>query len=362
MYNIAARASGGNEDHMTRYFSLVMAKAPFLWLDNLPAECITSWATLSRFFTTNYQVTYNHLDNTHHLARVRMRRDETLCEYTNQYFENRNTLAGMKDEDVIAYYKKAITSIKLFKKIHEADAHTIDDLMAYINKLVDTQHAVMHDFNGEDHDDGGTRSRKRSGEANVADPPRPSTFLEGDFNMVMDSQCQFHRIAKHTMRECEQLKRALGVPSTSKKTRSNNNDDRSRGQCFDNRNRRPDRRDYRDRRPYPRNDDRDRRDYRCDYRRDDKRDDYRRGDHNDRRDNHRSDRRDDRHDHQCNDRRDDRCDDRRHQDDLNHHDNNRKERTPPPPPKGGNPNGTFQKANREINFIVGGHQAIKSNK
>jgi hypothetical protein len=30
-------------------------------------------------------------------------------------------------------------------------------------------------------------------------------------------------------------------------------------------------------------------------------------------------------------------------------------------PKGGNPNGAFQKANRKINFIVGGHQAIKTN-
>jgi hypothetical protein len=32
------------------------------------------------------------------------------------------------------------------------------------------------------------------------------------------------------MRECEQLKRALGVPSDSKKTKSNNNDDRNDGQ------------------------------------------------------------------------------------------------------------------------------------
>jgi hypothetical protein len=39
------------------------------------------------------------------------------------------------------------------------------------------------------------------------------------------------------MRECEQLKRALGLPSTSKKTRSNNNNDPSGGQRFDNRNR-----------------------------------------------------------------------------------------------------------------------------
>jgi hypothetical protein len=59
----------------------------------------------------------------------------------------------------------------------------------------------MHDFNEEDHYDGGTRSRKRSGEAYVANPPRPSIFLEGDFNMVMDDQCQFHYDAKHTMRE-----------------------------------------------------------------------------------------------------------------------------------------------------------------
>jgi hypothetical protein len=160
MYSIAARASGGNEDHMAGYFPLVMGKAPLLWLDNLPAECITSWATLYHLFMTNYQATYNHPGNTHHLTRVQMRRDETLREYTNRYFENRNTLAGVKDKDVITYYKKGITNIKLFKKIRETDAHTIGDLMAYVDKLVDTQDAVMHDFNGEDQDDGGTRSHK----------------------------------------------------------------------------------------------------------------------------------------------------------------------------------------------------------
>jgi hypothetical protein len=142
-----------------------------------------------------------------------MRRDKTLREYTNHYFENCNTLAGVKDEDVIAYYKMGVTNIKLFEKIHEADAHTIADLMAYVDELVNTQDAVMQDLIRDDHDDGGNWSRKRSGEAYVEDPPRPSTFLEGDFNMVMDDQFQFHRDTKHTMRECEQLKRALGVPS-----------------------------------------------------------------------------------------------------------------------------------------------------
>jgi hypothetical protein len=59
--------------------------------------------------------------------------------------------------------------------------------------------------------------------------------------MVMDDQCQFHHDAKNTMRECEQLKHALGVPSTYKRTRSSNNGDRNGGQRFDNRNRRTDR-------------------------------------------------------------------------------------------------------------------------
>jgi hypothetical protein len=54
-----SRASGGNEDHMAGYFPLVMGKAPLLWLDNLIAEFITSWATLPRLFTTNCQANYN---------------------------------------------------------------------------------------------------------------------------------------------------------------------------------------------------------------------------------------------------------------------------------------------------------------
>jgi hypothetical protein len=130
-----------------------------------------------------------------------MRRDETLRKYTNRYFENRNTLASVKDEDVIAYYKKGITNIKLFEKIHEADAHTIDHLMAYVDKLVDTQDAVMPTKK--------TTTTEEPGRANDLMkpmwhyPPRPSSFLEGDFIMVTDDQCQFHRDAKHTMRECE---------------------------------------------------------------------------------------------------------------------------------------------------------------
>jgi hypothetical protein len=48
--------------------------------------------------------------------------------------------------------RRGVTNIKLLEKIYEVDSHTIADLMAYVDKLVDTQDVVMHDFNGEDHE------------------------------------------------------------------------------------------------------------------------------------------------------------------------------------------------------------------
>ena len=58
-YSIAARASGGQEDHMAGYFPLVMGEAPLLWLNDLPPECIHNWDQLARLFTSNYQATYD---------------------------------------------------------------------------------------------------------------------------------------------------------------------------------------------------------------------------------------------------------------------------------------------------------------
>jgi hypothetical protein len=56
-YYVAVKAAGDNFDHMAAYFSLVMGDMPSLWLNNLPAGSIKSWADLSQAFTSNFQVT-----------------------------------------------------------------------------------------------------------------------------------------------------------------------------------------------------------------------------------------------------------------------------------------------------------------
>jgi hypothetical protein len=89
---------------MAAYLPLVMDDAPSLWLNNLPAGSIKSWADLFQAFTSNFQVTYNHPGNAFNLGRVTMKTGERLHDYTNQFFENRclaYTLGthARKDED-----------------------------------------------------------------------------------------------------------------------------------------------------------------------------------------------------------------------------------------------------------------------
>jgi hypothetical protein len=179
--------------------------------------------------------------------------------------------------------------------------------MEVINKLIDTKESLVNQFDHDDKQDAGTfgaagdsssKFRKRPLEVLAADGRRPSTFNIEDFNAVLDSSCTFHEGGTHTVRECQQFKRAFYMPEDPKRPRSDS--DRS-SSCRYNNNRRDDRRG--------------------------------RGD-NDRRDDRRRD----------NQQSEDRCDEH----DL------------PPPPETRNPNGPFQQAKRSINMIVGGLKTSSS--
>jgi hypothetical protein len=63
---------------MAAYFPLVMGDAPSLWLNNLPASSITSWADLSQAYTLNFQAMYNRPGNAFNLGRMIMKLGERL--------------------------------------------------------------------------------------------------------------------------------------------------------------------------------------------------------------------------------------------------------------------------------------------
>jgi hypothetical protein len=142
-YYVAIKVAGDNFDHMASYFPLVMDDALSLWLNNLLAGSITSWADLSQAFTSNFQATHNRPGNDFNLGRVTMKPSEQLRD-NNRFFENRKTCVGVRDDQVVDNYKKDLSDCKVFEKIHESGTTTVAPLTEVVNELIDTEEALLN--------------------------------------------------------------------------------------------------------------------------------------------------------------------------------------------------------------------------
>jgi hypothetical protein len=58
-------------------------------------------------------VTYNRPGNAFNLGRVTMKPGEQLRDYTNRFFENRNTCVGVRDDQVVDSNKKGLRDRKV---------------------------------------------------------------------------------------------------------------------------------------------------------------------------------------------------------------------------------------------------------
>jgi hypothetical protein len=149
-----------------------------LWLNNLPAGSITSWADLSQPFTSNFQATYNCPGNAFNHGRVTMKTSERMRDYTNWFFKNHNTCVGVRDDQVINSYKKGLRDRKVFQKIHESGATKVAPLMEVVKKLIDTEEALFNWFDSNSKQDVGTSGA--AGESSSKFHKRPSEVLVVD--------------------------------------------------------------------------------------------------------------------------------------------------------------------------------------
>jgi hypothetical protein len=186
-------------------------------------------------------------------------------------------------------------------------ATKVTPLLEVVNKLTDTEEALVNQFDFDTKNDAGTsgtardsssKFRKRPSEVLIADGRRPSTFNVEEFNAVLDNPCMFQEGGTHIVRECQQFKKAFRMPKDPMRPRSDG--DRLSSHCYNN-NRCDDRCGCRD---------------------------------NDRRDNRRRDNQ--------------QPEDRRDEHDL------------PSPLETGNPNSPYQQAKRSINMIIGGQKSSTS--
>jgi hypothetical protein len=137
-----------------------------------------------------------------------MKPGERLRDYTNQFFKNHNICVGVRDDQVLDSYKKCLRDRKVFEKIYESGAATITLLMEVVNKLIDTDEALVNQFDHDGKQDAGTSSAvgdsgskfcKQSSEVLAVDGRWPSTFNVEQFNAVLDGPCTFHEWGNHTV-------------------------------------------------------------------------------------------------------------------------------------------------------------------
>jgi hypothetical protein len=117
-----------------------------------------------------------------------MKPKEWLRDYTNRFFENRNTCVSVRDDQVVDSYKKA-------------GATTIPALMDVVNMLINTDKAMVNQFDYNIGRDTGTsdttgdsssKLHKRPFEVLATEGRRPSMFNLKEFNVALDSPCGFH--------------------------------------------------------------------------------------------------------------------------------------------------------------------------
>jgi hypothetical protein len=113
---------------------------------------------------------------------VTIKAGEQLRDYTNRFFENRNTCVDVRDDQVVDNYNKGLRDRKVFEKIHESGAMKVAPLMEVINKLIDIVEAQVNQFDHDGMQDAGTsgaagdsisKLRKRPSKVLAADVHRP---------------------------------------------------------------------------------------------------------------------------------------------------------------------------------------------
>jgi hypothetical protein len=87
---------------------------------------------------------------------VTMKTGERLRDYTNRFFENHNTCVGVRDDQVVDSYKKGLRDRKVFGKIHESGATKVALLIEVVNKLIDTEEALVNQFDSDAKHNAGT--------------------------------------------------------------------------------------------------------------------------------------------------------------------------------------------------------------
>ena len=108
LYEIAIRATGGDEDVMANYLSIMLNQSTNNWPLSLQENSIQSWDDLKKVFTDNYMAMCEQPSTKYHLEKLHQSSGESLRDFIRCFSETRNFVPNITDAEAIAAFTKGI--------------------------------------------------------------------------------------------------------------------------------------------------------------------------------------------------------------------------------------------------------------
>jgi hypothetical protein len=134
-YSTAIEVAGGSNITKVVYFPMALDPAPLTWLESLSSNSFDSWERLKKVFIGNFQGAIARAGTHHDLAQCKQERNELLRSYTRRFFDVRDTIANISEDDIIDCFYNGITDPGIYRDFGRNRPKTVAGL-----------HDMMHDW------------------------------------------------------------------------------------------------------------------------------------------------------------------------------------------------------------------------
>jgi hypothetical protein len=259
-YQLACQLGGTDDDNLIiRNLPLFLSDAAQAWLEHLPPVQIFDCDDLVKAFAGNFQGTYVRPRNSWDLRSCRQQLEESLREYIRWFSKQCTELPNITDSDVIRAFLTGTTCRDLVSKLGHKTPTKASELMDIATKFASGQEAVEAIFQKDKQPQGrqkedvpeasvqrGTKKKtkkKAQAKRNAVDTdliaatehrnPRKPPGGANMFNKMLKESRPYHRgPVKHTLEECDMLRRYFnkaGPSAKGGKDQGNNKKKRQRG-------------------------------------------------------------------------------------------------------------------------------------
>jgi hypothetical protein len=237
---------GGTDDVnlIIRNLPLFLSDAAWAWLEHLPPAQIFGWDDLVKAFAGNFQGTYVRPGNSWDLRSCRQQPGKSLREYIRWFSKQCTELPNITDSDVIGAFLASTTCRDLVSKLGRKTPTKASELMDIATKFAFGLEAVEAIFwkdkqpQGRQKEDAPEASvqrgmkkktrKKAQAKCDAVDAdlvaaaehrnPRKPPGGANMFDKMLKESCPYHRgPVKHTLEECDMLRRYFNKAGPSAK-------------------------------------------------------------------------------------------------------------------------------------------------